>query len=120
MTIPRSEKPFGASSNGTIFVSAAKQPMAKRPFRKRGSYIVLLDINMPGMNGIQAAAEILRVSHQAKIVFLSVHNTPGTLHATKVWADAFVPKSAIGTALIPVLIHVSKTSRIAAKIEASL
>ncbi len=34
--------------------------------------LVLLDINMPGMNGIQAAFEIRQLSPATKILFLSV------------------------------------------------
>jgi len=43
--------------------------------------IVLLDINGPDMNGIRTAFEILRVSRSTKIVFLSAHDTPGTMNA---------------------------------------
>ena len=40
--------------------------------------IILLDINMPELNGVKAAYEIRRVSPATKIVFLTIHNTPGT------------------------------------------
>ncbi len=69
--------------------------------------VVLLDINMPGMNGIRAAAEIARVSRKTRIIFLSIHNTPGTLHATRMWAHGFVAKSAAGTELIPAINRVA-------------
>ena len=69
--------------------------------------IVLLDINMPDMNGIRTANEILRVSPGTKIVFLSVHDTPGTMKAARVWADGFVAKSAAGIELIPTLCRVA-------------
>jgi len=45
--------------------------------------ILLLGINMPDMNGIRTAYEILRVSRSTKIVFLSVHDTPGTMKAAR-------------------------------------
>jgi two-component system invasion response regulator UvrY len=35
-----------------------------------------MDINMPGMNGIQATKEILRISPKTKIVGISLHNQP--------------------------------------------
>ena len=69
--------------------------------------ILLLGINMPNMNGIRTAYEILRVSRSTKIVFLSVHDTPGTMKAARVWADGFVAKSAAGIELIPTLCRVA-------------
>ena len=40
--------------------------------------IVILDINMPGMNGINAAYEIRRISPSTKIVFLTIHSHSGS------------------------------------------
>lgn len=65
--------------------------------------IILLDINMPELNGVKAAYEIRRVSPSTKIVFLIIHNTPGTKQITKMWSHGFVAKSAAGTELIPTL-----------------
>jgi DNA-binding NarL/FixJ family response regulator len=69
--------------------------------------IVLLDINMPVMNGIAAAMEIRRKAPTTKIVFLSVHDGPGFRAGTKPWADGFVPKSQAGKELIPTLERVA-------------
>lgn len=65
--------------------------------------IILLDINMPELNGVKAAYEIRRVSPTTKIVFLTIHNTPGAKQFTKMWSHGFVAKSAAGTELIPML-----------------
>src|SRR6202043_2647481 len=51
--------------------------------------IALLAINMPDINGNSTANEILGASHSTKIVFLSVHDTPGTMKAACMWADGF-------------------------------
>ncbi len=69
--------------------------------------IVLMDINMPVMNGIAAAMEIRRVAPATKIVFLSVHDGPGFRAGTKPWADGFVRKSEAGKELIPTLERVA-------------
>jgi len=69
--------------------------------------IVLLDINMPVMNGITAAYEIRRIAPSTKIVFLTVHDGPGFKVGTKPWAHGFVSKSAAGTDLIPTLQRVA-------------
>src|SRR5437016_10201496 len=55
--------------------------------------IVLLDINMPGMNGVAAAQEVRRVSPSTKIVFLTVHDAPDFKVGARPWAHGFVPKS---------------------------
>jgi len=65
--------------------------------------IVLLDINMPVMDGVTAAHEIRRISPATKIVFLTIHDAPVNVERTRLWAHGFVPKSAAGTELIPTL-----------------
>jgi two-component system, NarL family, nitrate/nitrite response regulator NarL len=63
--------------------------------------LVLLDINMPEMNGVQAAYEIRRIAPSTKILFFTVHDTPESMAAAHLIVDGFVPKSAAGTKLIP-------------------
>lgn len=65
--------------------------------------VVLLDINMPVMNGMQAAFEIRRISPETKILFLSVVGAHEAAAGTRLLADGFVAKSAAGTELIPAL-----------------
>ena len=65
--------------------------------------LVLLDINMPGLNGLKAAYEIRRISPATKIVFLTVHDTPAVVQGVRLWAHGFVSKAAAGTDLIPTL-----------------
>src|SRR3984893_2640937 len=64
--------------------------------------LVLLDINMPVMNGVQAAYEIRRIAPSTKIIFFTIHDSPETIAAARlIGVDAFVPKAAAGTQLIP-------------------
>jgi two-component system, chemotaxis family, chemotaxis protein CheY len=67
--------------------------------------LVLLDINMPKMNGIQAAFEIRQLSPATKILFLSVQECSAeALTAIRVLGAAgFVAKSEAGKDLIPTL-----------------
>lgn len=56
--------------------------------------LVLLDIGLPGINGIEAAAHILRVSPGSKIIFLSDNNCPAVQEkALSLGARSFVGKS---------------------------
>ena len=72
--------------------------------------IVLMDINMPVMNGIAAATEIRRIAPSTKIVFLTVQDSPVLQYGTKLWAHGFVPKSCAGTELIPTLHRIAGTT----------
>ena len=65
--------------------------------------IVLMDITMPVMNGMNAAAEIRRIAPSTKIVFLTVHDNPEFRAGMRPWAHGFVAKSDAGTELIPTL-----------------
>lgn len=67
--------------------------------------LVLLDINMPVMNGIEAAFEIRRMAPGTKILFLTVQEcTPEAEAAVRLLgANGFVCKSCAGTELVPAL-----------------
>ena len=60
--------------------------------------LVLLDINMPVMNGVQAAYEIRQIAPSTKILFFTIHDTPESMAAAHlIGVDGFVPKSDAGT-----------------------
>ena|SRR5712672_2015704 len=72
--------------------------------------IILLDINMPVMDGIRAAHEIRLISPEAKIIFLTIHDVPAFRNATERLSNAFVCKQKADTELIPVLSRLAGTS----------
>jgi two-component system, NarL family, nitrate/nitrite response regulator NarL len=65
--------------------------------------VVLLDINMPVMNGMQAAFEIRRISPRTKILFLTVVGADEAAAGARLLANGYVMKSAAGKELIPAL-----------------
>ena len=70
--------------------------------------IVLLDISMPRMNGIQAAREIHRILPSTKIVFFTAH--PASLYyESRLEGNAFVSKLAAESQLIPTLNRLIQT-----------
>jgi DNA-binding NarL/FixJ family response regulator len=72
--------------------------------------LVLLDINMPVMNGVQAAYEIRRIAPSTKIIFFTIHDSPDTMAAARlIGVDEFVPKAAAGTQLIPTVKRLLET-----------
>lgn len=87
---------------------------AVRCVRKLAPDIVLLDINMPMMNGIQAAYEIRRITPSTKIIFLTVHDAPETVAVVRLLADEYVTKSTSGAHLIPIVTRFMQTQSVKA------
>lgn len=64
--------------------------------------LLVIDITMPGISGLEAAALVRRRGSQVPIVFLSVHEEPEFLFAArKAGALGYVSKVHLGSDLIP-------------------
>lgn len=71
--------------------------------------LVLMDISLPGLNGIEATAEIVRHCPETKVVILSMYNDDNSvIGALKAGARAFVLKSATSEDLLDALRTVAK------------
>jgi DNA-binding NarL/FixJ family response regulator len=71
--------------------------------------LVLLDIGLPGINGIEADAHILRVSPGSKIIFLSDNDCPDVQEkALTMGARSFVGKSVAVNQLLSAVENVVK------------
>jgi DNA-binding NarL/FixJ family response regulator len=66
--------------------------------------IVLMDLGMPGMNGIESAGRIRELSRSCKIVFFSELRSPDIAkEALRIGGGGYVVKSNSGSELIPAL-----------------
>ena len=66
--------------------------------------VVLLDLFMPRMNGIDACRELTRMHPQTRVIVLSAEADPDLRQAAlDAGACAFVDKQAIGTELLPAI-----------------
>ena len=66
--------------------------------------LVVLDISMPGLNGIETAQKIKAVERNAKIVFLTVHKDLDYLRsALATGALGYVAKDRLASDLIPAM-----------------
>ena len=70
--------------------------------------IVLLDIQMPRMNGIQAAQQIHRLDPSTKIVFFTAQ-PHSVFDERTMCSNGFVSKLSAETELIPILNHLVQT-----------
>jgi DNA-binding NarL/FixJ family response regulator len=66
--------------------------------------IVLMDIGLPEMNGIEATRRIKAICPQVQVVIVTSHEGPDyELDAARVGASAFVTKRKMVSQLIPVM-----------------
>lgn len=80
---------------------AGDGPTAIARARELQPDVVLMDIAMPGMDGLAAAGEILVVSPKTKVLFLTQHeNKEYVLPAMRLGASGYVLKRAEGDELI--------------------
>jgi len=63
--------------------------------------VIILDIGLPGLNGLEAARQIRQVASQARIIFLSQETSPEVREAAwALGAWGYVIKAQAGTELI--------------------
>jgi DNA-binding NarL/FixJ family response regulator len=66
--------------------------------------LVLLDVGLPGQNGIQVAREIRRLSPESKTIFLTESRSNELIEeAFRVGASGYVIKSNAASELVPVV-----------------
>jgi DNA-binding NarL/FixJ family response regulator len=64
--------------------------------------VILMDVNLPVMNGLEAARKIRTFSPHSKVLFLSEHRSPDVIQAAfDIGASGYVLKSDSNSDLIP-------------------
>lgn len=72
--------------------------------------LVLLDLSMPIMTGLQAATAIRRLSPGTKIIMVSMHDSPQMVkEAHAAGADAYITKTRAGKELLPMMYRLFET-----------
>jgi DNA-binding NarL/FixJ family response regulator len=85
----------GAVGNGLDLLDAAAQ---------LNPDVVVLDITMPSLDGIEAARRLRQAGSRAKLVFLTVHDDPDYMVAAmEAGGASYVVKERLATDLVPAL-----------------
>ncbi len=71
--------------------------------------VILMDLVMPGMNGLEATHRILKKMPKAKVLFLTQYETKEyVLSAIKAGAAGYIPKKALGSELLKAILEINK------------
>jgi DNA-binding NtrC family response regulator len=82
-------------ARGLSVVTAAGGPEAVEAVRKKRFDAIILDLQMPGMDGIETLKEILKLDEKAQVILLTGHATPKKgVEAIKHGAVDFLEKPA--------------------------
>lgn len=83
---------IGTVADGRALVAAVKE---------RHPDVILLDISMPVLNGLEAARQIRKDSPTAKLIFVTVHSdTPYVIEAFRAGASGYVLKRSAAAELL--------------------
>jgi len=93
----------------TVVAQAANGEEAVKAAKQYKPDIILMDINMPGTNGLQAIKELKQNNHPSKIVVLTIHEDREYLFKTlQMGAEGYVLKDAEPSVLIEAIRNVHK------------
>ena len=84
---------------------AASGKAALESVREIEPDVVVMDIMMPKMSGVEATYELRRLAPKTKIVLISSYYTPEeAAHLARLFGDGnFIEKSAVGKDLVPAI-----------------
>jgi len=92
-----------------VIMEVADGEEALRLARQLTPHVVLMDINLPRMNGLQVTRELKQVAPEvAVIVLTSYHDDEQIFHAVRAGAAAYFPKDVTPRRLIEAVRQVSK------------
>lgn len=100
---------FDRSPEFDVCGEAADGIQAIEQVRRLNPHVVILDISMPNMGGLEAAVEIRLLAPTTKIAMLTMHDSgPVKEQAAKAGAHGFVTKSQVSKNLIETVTVVLK------------
>lgn len=92
---------IGFEKDLTIVAEAENGEKALKLIKIHNPDVVLLDCNMPLMNGIEVLENIKRQEDNTKVIMLTIENDTNTIHkAIGIGADGYILKDSAGTEIV--------------------
>jgi DNA-binding NarL/FixJ family response regulator len=100
------------AANTLVVGEAADGLEAVQQARALQPDVILLDIGLPGINGIEAARQIGAIANKARIIFLTQESSPEVVReAFNLGAWGYIMKAQAGVELLPAVEVVSRGER---------
>jgi len=100
---------LGSTGEFKVLAEAESGSDAVQLARRLRPHLVLMDLSLPGLNGIEATVEILRSTPDARVVVLSMYeDEESVVRSIRAGARGFVLKKASHTDLLDALRVVAK------------
>jgi DNA-binding NarL/FixJ family response regulator len=94
-----------AAISGCICIGASTGESGVAVVKERRPALVVMDLKLPGMNGIEATRQIKALFPDTQVVMVSLYETAHfQTEAARAGATAFLPKRLMHRELIPMLI----------------
>jgi DNA-binding NarL/FixJ family response regulator len=98
-----------AGDAGMEIVEADSGREALRVARSTQPDVVIVDLNLPGIGGLDIIARLVRETPRPRILVLSMHDDPiFAMRALEAGADGYVSKNAPPTQILEAIAHINK------------
>lgn len=106
------ERYLSDNSNIEVVGKATSGEAALQMALEHRPHLVLMDIGMPGMNGLETASRIKKSLSKIRVVIVTLYDNPEyRAEAARIAVDGFIPKTRFATELFPLIQRLKTTNQ---------
>jgi DNA-binding NarL/FixJ family response regulator len=87
----------------TVIGEAGNIPQAERIIRELKPDLAVMDVELPGVNGLEGTCRLLSLAPNLRVILVSIHHDQANVFRTaarEVGAEAFVPKDELDLSVV--------------------